>query len=372
VHGLPATTIVRMLAHQRRNRGHRRCFGTKKSTSAAPPTAAHDRLRIAAFPDVGRTAILDTAQRARRSVPKVHGVKVVLAGGSGALGSRLADELAERGDQVVILTRTPRAGPHRQVRWDGRTVGDWAGELGQAAVVNLAGELVDRRPTARNIALLRSSRVEPTLALAAAARTLAEPAPVWVWVQASTLAIHGDSGEAELDESSAPADGPPQMAGVARAWEQAARDVRAERAVVLRTGIVLDRNTPALDRLAGLARWGLGGRIGNGRQWVSWIHIADWLAIVRVALDGPLSGVLVATSPQPLRNAELMAELRRAVHRPAALPTPALVVKIGAVLLRTDPALALTGRRATPKRLLDAGFTFRYPRIAEALADLLP
>jgi len=275
-------------------------------------------------------------------------VKVVIAGGSGALGKRLADDLAERGDQVVILTRTPRPGAHRQVQWDGRTVGDWARELEAAAVVNLAGELVDRRPTARNIALLRSSRVEPTLALAAAARTLAEPVPVWV--QASTLAIHGDSGEAELDESSAPADEPPQMAGVARAWEHAARDVRAERAVVLRTGIVLDRHTPALDRLAGLARWGLGGRIGNGRQWVSWIHIADWLAIVRVALDGPLSGVLVATSPQPVRNVELMAALRRAVRRPAAPPTPALVVKSGAVLLRTDPALALTGRRATPKR----------------------
>jgi uncharacterized protein len=145
----------------------------------------------------------------------------------------------------------------------------------------------------------------------------------------------------------------------------------AERAVVLRTGIVLDRNTPALDRLAGLARWGLGGRIGNGRQWVGWIHIADWLVIVRVALDGPLSGVLVAMSPQPVRNAELMAELRSAGRRPVAPPTPAIVVKIGSVLLRADPALALTGRRATPRRLLDAGFTMSYPRITEALADLL-
>ena len=120
-------------------------------------------------------------------------MKVVIAGGSGALGKRLADDLDERGDQVVILTRTPRASRHRHVQWDGRTVGDWARELEAAAVVNLAGELVDRRPAARNIALLKSSRVEPTLALAAAA----------VWVQASTLAIHGDAGEAELDESSA-------------------------------------------------------------------------------------------------------------------------------------------------------------------------
>ena len=106
-------------------------------------------------------------------------MKVVIAGGSGALGKRLADDLAERGDQVVILTRTPRASRHRQVQWDGRTVGDWARELEGAAVVNVAGELVDRRPTARNIALLRSSRVEPTLALAAAARTLAGVAPFW-------------------------------------------------------------------------------------------------------------------------------------------------------------------------------------------------
>src|SRR5882757_4040477 len=301
--------------------------------------------------------------------PTICQVKVVIAGGSGTLGRRLADDLAERGDQVVILTRTPRTGPHRQAKWDGRTVGEWAKELEAAAVVNLAGELVDRRPTARNIALLTSSRVEPTSALAAAARTLAEPVPVWV--QASTLAIHGDAGEAELDESSAPAHEPPQMAGVATAWEDAARDVRARRTVVLRTGIVLDRDSPALDRLAGLARWGLGGRIGNGRQWISWIHIADWLAIVRLALDGPLKGVVIAAAPQAVRNAELMAELRRAVRRPPAPPTPAFVVKLGAVLLRTDPALALTGRRAIPRRLLDAGFAFSYPRIAPALDELL-
>ncbi|HEY3716823.1 MAG TPA: TIGR01777 family oxidoreductase [Jatrophihabitantaceae bacterium] len=296
-------------------------------------------------------------------------MKVVIAGGSGALGRRLADDLAERGDEVVILTRTPRAGAHRQVQWDGRTVGEWAKELEAAAVVNLAGELVDRRPTARNIALLTSSRVEPTLSLAAAARTMTKPVPVWV--QASTLAIYGDGGEAELDESSAPAHEPPQMAGVATAWEDAARDVRAERTVVLRTGIVLDRDSPTLDRLAGLARWGLGGRIGNGRQWISWIHIADWLAIVRLALDGPLKGVVIAAAPQPVRNAELMAELRRAVRRPPAPPTPNFVVKLGAVLLRTDPALALTGRRAIPRRLLDAGFAFSYPRIAPALDQLL-
>jgi uncharacterized protein (TIGR01777 family) len=296
-------------------------------------------------------------------------MKIVIAGGAGALGRRLPDDLADRGHQVVVLTRSPRPGRHRQVQWDGRTVQDWAAELDGAAVVNLAGELVDRRPTKAGIALLTSSRVEPTRALAEAAARLDRPVPVWI--QASTLAIHGDSGEQLLDEQSPPADGPPQMPGVAVPWERAAEGVHAARTVVLRTSFVLDRNTPALDRLVGITRCGLGGRVGSGRQWVSWIHIADWLGIVRWALDNPVSGIVVASSPGPVRNAELMAELRRVLHRPPAPPTPALAVRLGALLLGSDPALALTGRRAHPARLLEAGFEFRYPELAGALADLL-
>lgn len=293
-------------------------------------------------------------------------MKVVLAGGSGALGRAIAADLAGRGDEVVVLTRTVRErSPYRQVRWDGVTVGPWAAELDGAAVVNLAGELVDRRPTAANVDLLTRSRVEPTNAL-----TLA--APPAVWVQASTLAIYGDGGEAVLAEDTPPADGPPQMAGVARAWEDAAAGARAGRQVVLRTGVVLDRDTPALNRLAGLARWGLGGRVGSGRQWVSWLHVADFLAIVRRSLDDPaMAGVVHATSPNPVRNADLMAALRRVLRRPPAPPTPAPLVRIGALLLRTDPALALTGRRCVPKRLLDAGFGFAHPDLLPALRDLL-
>ena len=298
-------------------------------------------------------------------------MQVVLAGGTGALGRRIAADLSARGDEVVILTRSPRlGGPYRHVAWDGVSVGPWARELEGAAVVNLAGELVDRRPTAANIELLTRSRVEPTRALAAAAATLDQPPAVWV--QMSTLAIYGDGGDQILDESAPPADGPPQMAGVARAWEAAAAGAPAGRQIVLRTGIVLDRDTPALDRLVGLVRWGLGGRVGTGRQWVSWLHIADLLAIVRRSLTDPaLMGVLHATSPNPVRNAELMAALRQVLHRPSAPPTPALLVRLGAALLRTDPALALTGRRCVPSRLLDAGFTFDHPDLIPALRDLL-
>ena len=298
-------------------------------------------------------------------------VKVVVAGGSGALGRRLCENLEADGHQVVVLTRRARPGAFRQVTWDGRTVGPWSVELAGSAVVNLAGELVDRRPTAANVDLLTRSRVEPTWALVEASSGLAEPVPVWV--QASTLAIYGDAGDQVLDESAPAADGPPQMAGVARAWEAAVSGANTERLVMLRSGIVLDTDTPALDRLWSLARWGLGGRVGPGTQWVSWIHIEDWLAIVRAVLltAGPaVTGVVHATGPSPVRNAELMASLRRSVGRPAAPPTPAALVHLGAALLRTDPALALTGRRAVPARLLDGGFDFRHPDLDEALDDL--
>lgn len=298
-------------------------------------------------------------------------MKVVLAGGTGALGRRVADDLAGRGDDVVVLTRSPRPGSaHRQLAWDGATAGAWATELTGAALINLAGELVDRRPSRAGVELLTRSRVEPAAALAAAAASA--PAPPSVWVQMSTLAIYGDAGDRVVDEGAPPADGPPQMAGVARAWEHAATGVAADRQVVLRAGVVLDRGTPALDRLVGLVRWGLGGRVGSGRQWVSWLHITDFLAIVRRVLDDQsMGGIVHATSPQPVRNDELMAALRRRLHRPPALPTPAPLVRIGAVLLRTDPALALLGRRGVPARLLESGFVFTHPTIDGALHDLL-
>jgi len=301
-------------------------------------------------------------------------VKVVLAGGSGSLGRRVAADLAARGDDIVVLTRKPITSNEHQlfrpVHWDGLHVGSWAGELSGAAVINLAGLLVDRRPSTKNVELLTRSRVEPTRALAEAAAGLREPPSVWI--QMSTLAIYGGRGDEVLDETAAPADGPPQMAGVARAWEAAAAGATSARQVVLRTGVVFDRGTPALDRLSGLARWGLGGRVASGRQWVSWLHIDDYLAIVRTVLDdSSMSGVVHATSPQPVRNAELMSSLRRAVHRPWSPPTPAALVRIGAVFLRTDPALALLGRRCVPTRLTNAGFHFDYPALNAALDDLL-
>jgi uncharacterized protein len=297
-------------------------------------------------------------------------MKVVIAGGAGSLGRRIAADLESRGDEIVILTRAPRGDrPGRTVQWDGRTVGPWADELPGAALINLAGQLVDRRPTKSGIELLTRSRVEPTRALVNAASADGH-APL-VWLQASTMAIYGDAGEQTLDETSPVADGPPQMAGVARAWEAAAKDAPAGRQVVMRTSVALDTDTPVLDRLGGLVRWGLGGRVGSGRQWISWIHIDDFLRAIRRFLDdSSLSGIVHVTGPNPVRNAELMAELRRALHRPAAPPSPAWAVRAAAPILGTDAALALTGRRGLPVRLQEAGFEFRHPELRGALDQL--
>lgn len=313
--------------------------------------------------------------------PDPSRVKVVVAGGSGALGRLLAGDLLRHRHEVVLLTRSPDASlPYRQVQWDGRTVGAWADELeatadAGVALVNLAGRLVDVRPSPANIASLRTSRVEPTHALVSASQQLQRP--LVSWLQASTTAIWSDSGEERITETTPlPADGGlPQMTGVAQPWEAAVDGARAEHVHLLRTSIVLDRDAPALQVLARLTRAGLGGRVGSGRQWFSWIHRDDWVRVARAALglepdttlpDGPV----VAAAPEPVRNAELMAALRRVLRRPAAPPTPAALLHVGAVALRSDPALALTGRHCTSQVLADAGFVFEHPHLDDALGEL--
>ncbi|MBF6172684.1 DUF1731 domain-containing protein [Nocardia blacklockiae] len=311
--------------------------------------------------------------------PVPGALHAVIAGGSGTLGRLVAADLTCRGHRVTVLTRRPDPKlPFPQVYWDGRTVGDWAETLrgaGPTAVINLAGKLVDCRPTERNIAELRSSRVDPTAALVAAARTLERP--IDYWIQASTTAIWSDAGETRCTETTPLPVGLPQMTGVAEPWERAFTGAVATHPTILRTSIVLDPAAPALRRLAGLTRAGLGGRIGRGEQWFSWIHVEDWLGLVRalLGLDPEVSvpdGILVAATDFPVRNRDLMAALRRRLRRPPAPPTPIPVLRLGAVLLRSDPALGWTGRHATSEVLPHTGFRFRYPTLDEALADLLP
>ncbi|MFI9510429.1 DUF1731 domain-containing protein [Nocardia sp. NPDC052566] len=311
--------------------------------------------------------------------PEPTALSVVIAGGTGALGKHLAADLTCRGYRVTILTRRrDPALPFDQVEWDGKTVGEWVGALrnpGPTALVNLAGKLVDVRPTRRQIGRLRSSRVDSTRALVEAVATL--DAPVDYWVQASTTAIWSDAGETRCTETTPLPVGLPQMTGVAEPWERAFDGAKAAHSTILRTAIVLDPQAPALKRLGMLVKAGLGGRVGSGAQWFSWIHVDDWLAIVRAALglDPQVTlpdGIVVAATDFPVRNRDLMAALRRHLHRPPAPPTPAPLLKLGAIFLRTDPALGLTGRHTTSTVLREAGFTFHYPTLDEALTNLLP
>lgn len=304
-------------------------------------------------------------------------MKVVIAGGSGALGRRITTDLTGHGHDVVVLTRRINPDlPVHQVRWDGENVDDWANELDSpdTALINLAGKLVDCRPTADNIRALTDSRVLPTRALVVASQQLKQP--LAHWVQASTTAIWSDAGEQRCTESTdLPVPGLPQMTGVARPWEQAFEGANTDHGVILRTSIVLDPESVALSRLITLTKFGLGGRVGSGQQWFSWIHVADWLSLVRACLGLTPQvtipeGVLVAATDHPVRNAELMAALRRKLHRPGP-PTPAFLLKIGAIALRTDPALGLTGRHATSQVLSHKDFRFQFDTLEVALADLL-
>lgn len=297
---------------------------------------------------------------------------IVIAGGSGFIGRSLQRHFTLLGYGVVLLTRgrESRGDGVSYVHWDGRTPGAWCDALdGAQALVNLTGRSVDCRYHAANRREIVASRVDSVAALAAGiARCVSPPR---VWVQASTTAIYGEAGDAVLDETAAPNVGfSPE---VAKAWEKAFNDayVPGVRKVLLRISFVLGRDGGALRKLALLTRLGLGGAVGTGRQWVSWIHHRDLDRMVAWAVrDERVSGLYHATSPSPVTNDAFMRELRRALHRPWSPRTPAWAVEIGSVLMRTESELALKGRRCVPAKAVREGFAFEHPELAAALAEV--
>lgn len=300
--------------------------------------------------------------------------RFVIAGGSGFLGRNLARHIASDSCEAVLLSRhAPREdGPWRHVQWDGRKVGDWVVCLdGAAGIVNLAGRSVDCIKTPAHCDEILRSRVESTRVLGEAVRDVSNPPPVWV--QMSTAHIYGDPPETVCDEDSAFGWG--LAPDVGRAWEQAFEEATpAEmRTVVLRTSFVLGRNGGAVPRLMALARWGLGGTAGRGRQGMSWIHERDMDRLfARALMDESMRGAYMATAPNPVSNAVFMRALRRAIGMPIGLPAFEWMVRIGApLIMRTDPELALCGRYCVSKRLRDEGFEFEFAEINAALRDLL-
>lgn len=306
---------------------------------------------------------------------RVSNGRVVLAGGSGFLGRALAGEFVREGYEVVVLTRRPSKVSRtsvREVAWDGRNVcASWARELeGAAVLVNLTGRSVDCRHTAENRREIVESRLHSVEAVGRAVRACNEPPRVLV--QAGSLAIYGDAGTRVCDEHAHAGRGFP--VDVCLQWERAfdSLELPRTRKILLRIGFVMGRDGGALPTLTRLARLYIGGAVGDGRQYISWLHVRDFCRLVLWCVERPeAEGVFNATGPCPVTNAEFMCELRCALKRPWSPRTPAWLVHLGAFFLRTEGELALTGRRCIPDRLVEMGFKFIYTNLESALADIL-
>jgi uncharacterized protein (TIGR01777 family) len=300
-------------------------------------------------------------------------MKILLAGGSGFLGSALGSRLIADGHDVVVLTRgTTLPSPRSHLTFatwipDGN-VGAWSTELiGAGAVVNLAGEsIAARRWSVEQKERLRKSRLLATRSLTAAMRAMQNPPPVFV--SASAVGYYGDRGEETITESSAP--GSDFLASLCREWEAAAAEAAVTRVAFVRTGIVLDRREGALAKMLLPFRLFAGGPLGSGRQYMPWIHKDDWTRLTAwiVQNDGA-RGPVNATAPAPVTNAEFSKALGQALHRPSLMPAPAFALRLA--LGEMADALLLGGQRALPVRATDLGFSFNFPTVDEALADVL-
>jgi uncharacterized protein len=308
-------------------------------------------------------------------------MRVVIPGGSGQVGSVLARHFHQEGHEVTVLSRKPGAAAWRLAAWDGQRLDDWAAELdGADVVINLAGRSVNCRYNAGNRREILESRVQATRVVGEAIARAKQPPRVWL--QAGTATIYAHRFDAPNDEATGLLGGSePDVPDtwrfsidVATAWEQVFTDaaVPATRKVLLRSAMVM---SPApggvFDVLLGLVRRGLGGRAGDGRQYVSWIHDHDFVRAVDWLIAHPdLEGSVNLAAPHPLPNAVFMRELRRAWGARWGLPAPAWVLEVGAWVLRTETELVLKSRRVVPGRLLASGFAFRFPDWAKAARDL--
>lgn len=301
--------------------------------------------------------------------------RIVIAGGSGFLGKILAEHFRAAGWEAITLTRNPQfAG---DIHWDGRTRGNWTQFLnGAEAVVNLAGKTVNCRYTPKNRIELIASRIEPTRVLGEA--IAACPQPPRVWLNSSTATIYKHTFGPAWDESgqigSDPAAKDEFSLQIATEWERVFFEAQTPgvRKAALRSSMVLGRfGNSVFPMLRRLTRFGLGGRMGTGKQFVSWIHERDFCrAIEWIIARDELSGPINVAAPNPLTNAEMMRILRRVVGMPIGLPATEWMLEIGAILMRTETELIIKSRRVIPRRLLDTGFKFEFEQIEPAFADL--
>ena len=303
--------------------------------------------------------------------------KVVLAGGSGFLGQALAKSWISDGIEVVILSRSNATiGSFGSfVVWDAQSKGDWTKELdGADVLINLTGRSVDCRYTEENRALILNSRVDSTRILGEVINELKSPPKLWL--NASTATIYNDCRgtlDPHDEESEGNAEGFSEEVG--RAWEKAFFKTEREgvRQIAMRISFVLGPDDGAFPVLRRFAKLGLGGAQGPGSQWMSWLHIDDWVGIVRFLIEKEsISGSVNLTAPNPITNAGFMREMRKHFAPwGIGLPAPSFAVHIGAVFLGTAPELILKSRKVVSKVLKENGYQFKYPNLKSSLQDLV-
>jgi len=308
-------------------------------------------------------------------------MKIVIPGGSGQVGTILARAFHGEGHEVVILSRTPEPASWRVVSWDGATVGAWSAEInGADVVINLTGRSVNCRYDPRNRREIMDSRVRSTRAVGAAIASARRPPRVWL--QASTATIYAHRYDADNDEATGLLGGTEPGAPetwrfsieVAKAWEHTFDEAAtpATRKVALRSAMTMSSDAGGIfATLLTLVRCGLGGSVGNGRQFVSWIHEEDFIRAVRWLIEREeMEGAINLAAPHPLPYAEFMRALRVAWGMPIGLPATRWMLEIGTWLLRTESELVLKSRRVVPGRLQQSGFEFRFPDWPAAAREL--
>lgn len=309
-------------------------------------------------------------------------MRIVVPAGTGQVGTILARAFHADGHDVVVLSRRPVPAPWRVVAWDAEHIGAWAAELeGADVVINLAGRNVNCRYTPENRRAIVHSRVASATVVGQAIAACARPPRVWL--QASTATIYAHRFDAPNDEATGVLGGqePDAPASwrfsieVATAWERAAEAhaLPATRLVLLRSAMIMSPDRGGIFALLlRLARFGLGGPVAGGRQYVSWIHDRDFVRAVYWLIEhAELSGAVNVAAPNPLPYAEFMREIRRAARVPIGLPATRWMVALGTWALRTESELVLKSRRVVPKRLVESGFGFEYPEWRPAVDDLV-
>lgn len=307
-------------------------------------------------------------------------MKIIIPGGTGQVGTILARAFHKDGNDVVVLSRQPVSAPWRVVVWDAVTKGDWVSEFeGANSVINLAGRSVNCRYSPENRRAIKESRTQSTSVVGDAIAQAARPPQLWL--QMSTATIYAHRFDAPNDEESGILGGSEPNApdtwrfsiDVAKSWERVVDEavVPRTRKVKMRSAVVMspDDGGP-FDMLLRLVRYRLGGRAGNGLQYVSWIHHEDFVRAVYWLIKNDLEGAINLAAPNPLPNAEFMSDLRKAWGVRIGLPATEWMLEVGARFLKTETELLLKSRRVIPRRLLESGFTFLFPKWSDAAVDL--